>query len=74
MPGLRTYKGDVAWGGNWFFLVHEHGETLNVANVDRLTDVTWRIRQALNANGITGENGAEIDHIELYGPTHRSTR
>jgi 4-hydroxyproline epimerase len=68
VPGLRTYTGDVAWGGNWFFLVHEHGETLNVANVDRLTDVTWRIRQALVANGITGAAGAEIDHIELYGP------
>ena len=68
VPGLRTYTGDVAWGGNWFFLVHEHGETLDVSNVERLTDVTWRIRQALVANGITGAAGAEIDHIELYGP------
>jgi 4-hydroxyproline epimerase len=68
VPGLRSYTGDVAWGGNWFFLVHEHGETLSVDNVDRLTDVTWRIRQALVANGIAGEKGAEIDHIELYGP------
>jgi 4-hydroxyproline epimerase len=68
VPGLGTYAGDVAWGGNWFFLVHEHGETLHVANVERLTEVTWRIRQALSASGITGENGAEIDHIELYGP------
>jgi 4-hydroxyproline epimerase len=68
VTGLRTYTGDVAWGGNWFFLVHEHGETLNVANVERLTDVTWRIRQALVANGITGAAGALIDHIELYGP------
>ena len=68
VPGLGTYTGDVAWGGNWFFLVHEHGEELSVANVDRLTDVTWRIRQALVANGITGADGAEIDHIELYGP------
>jgi 4-hydroxyproline epimerase len=68
VPGLGTYTGDVAWGGNWFFLVYEHGENLNVANVERLTDVTWRIRQALCANGITGKGGAEIDHIELYGP------
>jgi 4-hydroxyproline epimerase len=68
VPGLRTYTGDVAWGGNWFFLLQEHGETLNAANVERLTDVTWRIRKALVANGITGEGGAEIDHIELYGP------
>jgi 4-hydroxyproline epimerase len=47
--------------------VHEHGETLTVANVERLTDVTWRIRRALEASGIMGSGGAEIDHIELYG-------
>ena len=49
VPGLKTYVGDVAWGGNWFFLVQDHGETLSVANVERLTEVTWRIRQALTA-------------------------
>lgn len=68
VPGLRTYKGDVAWGGNWFFLVQDHGETLDVANVERLADVTWRIRQALTKSRITGAGGAEIDHIELFGP------
>jgi 4-hydroxyproline epimerase len=68
VPGLRSYVGDVAWGGNWFFLVREHGETLALANVERLTDVTWRIRQALAAQGITGEHSREIDHIELFGP------
>jgi 4-hydroxyproline epimerase len=41
---------------------------LTLANVDRLTDVTWRIRQALNAQGIRGADGAEIDHVELFGP------
>jgi 4-hydroxyproline epimerase len=70
VPGLKTYVGDVAWGGNWFFLVNDHGETLSVANVERLTDVTWRIRQALTARGITGTARAEIDHIELFGPPH----
>jgi len=68
VPGLKTYLGDVAWGGNWFFLVQEHGEDLNVANVERLTEVTWRIRQALRDQGITGAAGGEIDHIELFGP------
>jgi 4-hydroxyproline epimerase len=68
VPGLGRVVGDVAWGGNWFFLVKDHGEDLSLANVDRLTDVSWRIRQALAAAGITGEEGAEIDHIELYGP------
>jgi 4-hydroxyproline epimerase len=67
VPGLGTYAGDVAWGGNWFFLVQEHGESLSAANVERLTEVTWRIRQALTASGITGAGGAEIDHIELFG-------
>jgi 4-hydroxyproline epimerase len=68
VPGLKTYVGDVAWGGNWFFLVQDHGETLSVANVERLTEVTWRIRQALTAEGITGTERGEIDHIELFGP------
>ncbi len=68
VPGLRTYLGDVAWGGNWFFLVQEHGETIDLAHSDRLTDITWRIRQALNAQGTTGDDGGEIDHIELFGP------
>jgi 4-hydroxyproline epimerase len=68
VPGLGRYTGDVVWGGNWFFLVYDHGESLNVANVERLTDVTWRIRAALTRAGIRGTGGAEIDHIELFGP------
>jgi 4-hydroxyproline epimerase len=68
VAGLRTYEGDVAWGGNWFLLVNDHGETLTLSNVERLTEVTWRIRQALRSQGITGQAGAEIDHIELFGP------
>jgi 4-hydroxyproline epimerase len=71
VPGLRTYVGDIAWGGNWFFLVHDHGETLNIANTERLTEVTWGIRQALTAQGIRGADGGEIDHIELFGPPTR---
>jgi 4-hydroxyproline epimerase len=68
VPGLRPYVGDIAWGGNWFFLVHDHGETIAPANIERLSDVTWRIRQELNARGIRGADGGEIDHIELFGP------
>jgi 4-hydroxyproline epimerase len=56
----------VAWGGNWFFLVEDHGEELSLARVDRLTDVCWRIRRALTQQGVTGAEGAEIDHIELF--------
>jgi 4-hydroxyproline epimerase len=68
VPGLGPVRGDVAWGGNWFFLVGEHGQALDLARVEPLTDVAWRIRAALTAQGITGAGGAEIDHIELFGP------
>jgi 4-hydroxyproline epimerase len=67
VPDVGPVTGDIAWGGNWFFLVHDHGQTLHVSRVEALTDYTWRIRQALLAHGITGEAGAEIDHIELTG-------
>jgi 4-hydroxyproline epimerase len=68
VDGLGEVTGDVAWGGNWFFLVRDHRERLEQANVARLTDVTLRIRNALGRQGITGANGAEIDHVELFAP------
>jgi 4-hydroxyproline epimerase len=68
VPGYCAVRGDIAWGGNWFFLVAEHRETIALQNVERLTEVTWKVRQALEANGITGANGGHIDHIELFGP------
>lgn len=72
VPGSGRFVGDIAWGGNWFFLVNDHQYQLKIDNVEQLTDITWKIRQALVANGITGENGAEIDHIELFGPPQDS--
>jgi 4-hydroxyproline epimerase len=68
VDGLGSYTGDVAWGGNWFFLIHEHGEELTLANAERLTFVTQRIMRALRAAGVRGDDGGEIDHVELYGP------
>ena len=68
VPGYGPVTGDVAWGGNWFFLVHQHDERIGLDNIERLTDVTWRIRKALTAEGITGKDGGEIDHVELFGP------
>jgi 4-hydroxyproline epimerase len=74
VPAHGTIRGDIAWGGNWFYLVEDNGQELSLTNVDDLTDFTWRIRQALIAQGITGANGAEIDHIELFGaPPDSST-
>ena len=69
VPGYGKVRGDVAWGGNWFFLVHQHAMELTLRNVDELTAFTWAIRQALRDHGIAGADGEEIDHIELYGPS-----
>jgi 4-hydroxyproline epimerase len=68
VPDYGPVTGDIAWGGNWFFLVAEHRESIDLGNVERLTEVTWRIRGALEANGITGANGGLIAHVELFGP------
>ena len=70
VPELGTVVGDIAWGGNWFFLVEHHGQPLELENVDALTQLTWNIRTQLQAGGITGANGAEIDHIELFTAPH----
>lgn len=72
VEGLGVFRGDIAWGGNWFFLVSSHGQTISIENVESLTGCTWRIREALNRSGITGAGGAEIDHIELFGPPSTS--
>jgi 4-hydroxyproline epimerase len=69
VEGYDSVTGDVAWGGNWFFLVDESELDIHTASLDELTDYTWKIRQGLEANGITGVGGAEIDHIELFGPS-----
>lgn len=68
VEGLGPVTGDVAYGGNWFFLVN-HASPLLLTDVEHLTELTWRIRQSLTANGITGKNGAEIDHVELFHPS-----
>jgi 4-hydroxyproline epimerase len=68
VDGVGRVTGDVAWGGNWFFLV-EHPSALEIRDVDGLTDRAWRIRGALARQGVTGDNGAEIDHIEFFAPS-----
>jgi 4-hydroxyproline epimerase len=65
-------RGDVAWGGNWFFLVDDPGQELSLANIDRLSARAGQIRRALQRAGITGAGGAEVDHIELFGPPLRA--
>jgi 4-hydroxyproline epimerase len=63
VPGLGPVTGDVAWSGNWFYLVEKHGLQLELSNLDRLTDYAWRVRQAVNAGPFP-----EVDHVELFGP------
>ena len=63
VPGIGSVTGDVAWGGNWFFLAEKNGYDLSLSNVEQLTDVSWRIRQAVNSQGFP-----EVDHVELFGP------
>jgi 4-hydroxyproline epimerase len=69
VPGYGKVHGDVAWGGNWFFLVKDNPLELSLAKIDQLTDFSWAVRLALQRNQITGTDGEEIDHIELYGPS-----
>lgn len=68
VPGIGLIHGDVAWGGNWFFLVDGLAEKLTVDMAGHWTQVTGAIRKALERDGVTGEGGAEIDHIEIFGP------
>ena len=66
VPGYGTVIGDVAWGGNWFFLVTEHSQRVTSDNLQALTQFTTAIQQALEAQGIRGSDGGVIDHIEVF--------
>jgi 4-hydroxyproline epimerase len=66
VPGYGTVRGDIAWAGNWFFLIGEHSFELTNGNIDELTQFTWAVRQALEKNNVRGTDGREIDHIELF--------
>ena len=63
VPGLGRVSGDVAWGGNWFFLISEHDQTIDLRHVEALTDFAWRVREAVNAQG-----HPLVDHVELFAP------
>ncbi len=71
VPGVGRVSGDVAWGGNWFFLCEDHGMKVEAGNIEELTRAAWAIRLELTRKGIMGANGAEIDHVELFGPSGR---
>jgi len=67
VPGVGEVRGDVAWGGNWFFLAEQHGQTLDLAHLAQLTDYTVRICEAVRRQGFP-----EVDHVELFAPSPRA--
>jgi len=70
VPGLGNITGDIAWGGNWFFLCKGTPFPIDLENERALTDAALRIQHALNDQGITGRAGGEIDHIEFFSDAH----
>jgi 4-hydroxyproline epimerase len=71
VPGVGRVSGDVAWGGNWFFLTSVPDPPLELAHQLELLRITTAIRDALASTGITGDDGGCIDHVELFGPPRR---
>ena len=72
VPGVGQLTGDVAWGGNWFFCVHKVPFALDTAAIPDLTRKADAVMAALATQGITGRDGAAVDHIEFYGPPTRA--
>jgi proline racemase len=68
VPDYGSVRGDVAWGGNWFFITADSPVPLDFANERALTRYTEAVRATLVREGVTGAQGAEIDHIEINGP------
>lgn len=68
--GYGTICGDVVWGGNWFFLVEQNAFVPEVTFENRrdLVRFAMDVKDAIFASGVTGANGAEIDHVEIFGP------
>jgi 4-hydroxyproline epimerase len=72
VPGVGPLTGDIAYGGNWFFITELEGIPLELVNQFELTRVTRATLAALESQGITGAAGARIDHVELSGPPART--
>jgi 4-hydroxyproline epimerase len=72
LPDGRTVHGDVAWGGNGFFLCSDHGVPVDMEHLDQLRHVSLQIRHALNQAGVTSVAGHPLDHVELLAPARHS--
>jgi len=69
LDGYGEFRGDIAWGGNWFYIVYDQPFALDLDNSTGLTDLCQEMMDTLEAQGITGEDGGKIDHVELFGPS-----
>jgi 4-hydroxyproline epimerase len=67
VPGIGSVRGDIAWGGNWFFLVSTHNQVIELQHVEQLTEFAWRVREAVSAQG-----HPEVDHIELFARSEKA--
>ncbi len=74
VPEIGEVRGDIAWGGNWFYLVSDHGQSIEYRNVDRLADYTRALLRELKIQGVRGPQGEFIDHVELFGPPSDPSR
>jgi len=63
LPGIGDVSCDLAWGGNWFCVINEHHQRLELDNIAQLTDYCSRVRQAVADTGFP-----EVDHVALFGP------
>lgn len=72
VPGYGSVAGDIAWGGNWFYLVSDHNLSVDIGNLVELTNFSVAVRNSLRENYVTGANGAEIDHVELFASTQNA--
>ncbi len=64
----RRVVGDIAWGGNGFFLCDEHEERLELGNLEELLRLAWSIRTVLEDDELAEIDGRPVDHVELFGP------
>ncbi|MGC2288965.1 MAG: proline racemase family protein [Thermoplasmata archaeon] len=69
VPGYGQVTGDVAWGGNWFFLLDQAPCAVSRANILPLTEFTKSVQIAIDRTGLAGDDGGIIDHIEVSGPS-----
>jgi len=67
VPGFGAVTGDVAYGGNWFYIIDPSPMAVETHNIRALTDLAVAIREAANAQRVPGPGEELIDHVILHG-------